>query len=450
MKIRLKETFTGQNFISTSAVSFTTHSLVSGILNFSAGGIDSGFGTCGGGNVNCGFVYDSFDPYFIPHSTFTSAAFDTGFSTPVYGQNFVITHTSDTESAAYYYVQSATSSSGEWRPRVSQTPNARWASPPLRYNRLQGVFEVTVSSKGPSIQDMTLDATTTGYWTSPTRFIGTAITSWRQLDISESRPTGSTITYQVRSATYSFPTDNAGLAWTTMNAGETIPLTVVAPQTYLQERFLLAPSFPSAIPEVLLSRANWQEGDDIPLASGFINHRYFLCAAISSTAVINDTCLVQQRGGDWVRFTGLTAAALTLFDNELVGGSGSSDGEVWRLLQDDVYNDNGTAIDAYWVSPDMIFGNPVAEKVLTEIWIDAAPSTGTLLSVGYAVNRSTGFVSRDLDLGTSATAINRRAPITSGFSASKYHRLRLRNAQNDKYFRVNALTIFGEHKQRTD
>ena len=200
---------------------------------------------------------------------------------------------------------------------------------------------------------------------------------------------------------------------------------------------------------------NWRQGIDQLMASGVLDHRYFLCAAISSTSLVNDRCLVWQKNKKWVEWVGPSVGSMGYYDNNLIVGDGGTDSYVWKIMQQDVYNDDGAVISSTWTGKDFMFAPKgrdwaTGEKIISEVWIDAGVSTGTILSVDYAVNKSTSYSAGILNLGAWGTMVNKKVPYTDTFALGKYFKLRLSNSQLDKALRINGYTIYGEPKPRQD
>jgi len=86
--------------------------------------------------------------------------------------------------------------------------------------------------------------------------------------------------------------------------------------------------------------------------------------------------------------------------------------------------DDGAAINSSWVTKDFTLGYPHNFKSLNNLWIEAKFTTGTILSVGYAINKKDEFISRDINLGQSSTTINARVPVVDGFVQGKYFKFK--------------------------
>ncbi len=397
------------------------------------------------------------DSYKFPSTTgsFTSASYDTTLSTPTWGNFAASVSSGVAASLGYSTVTLYTQSSPDnitWSALAPATIGSIVTSPQAEWVRWIATF--TVISTGPagvlnvpSANSATILAATTGYYYSAVHFVGSDLSSWGNFDVTETLPTGSGDTYGVRLGTYAFGATSTSIAWSTQAVGALVNLSLSTP-TYVQWRSSMNFVNASSAPAINLVRINWNSGSPTTsAASVFLNHRYVLCVAISSS--VNDTCLIQQRTKSWVPMDGQYLGALTLYNNDIYGGSALSDGKVWRELQDGLYTDDGAAINSYWVTPDYLLNDPVAQKVTSEIWMDAQPSTGTLLSVGYAIDKSTSYASRTLDLGYNSDYVNRRVPIDAARAIGKYFRMKFSNSQATP-LRINSFTIFTQLKPRLD
>lgn len=385
-------------------------------------------------------------------ATFTSQIFNVGLSTPVFGY-FAVGLSSSAIMRSSFTVQSSTANDGGgFHTALAQSVDHKVSAQARQYVRYLAHLSVDKATNTPvHIATVTMTAATTGYFVSPVRFIGVDISSWGSFDTNQTITGNAAINWSIRQTTYSLPANNEAVTWSAIQANANIgSVLAVTTPTYAQWRSLLT-SFSTATfaPSFNLVRVNWDTGSpSASVASGFVNHWYVLCVAISSS--VNDTCFIQQRDREWVTMGGLFHGALTSFNSELYGGSAKTDGAAWRLFRDGVYNDAGQAIDARWISSDFMFGDPVGRKVVDEIWIDAQPSSTTLLNVGFAVEKSSNYATQSLDLGLSTTSINRRVHMPTRFLNGKYYRLKLSNAQLDNYFRINGFTLIGNKKGRID
>ena len=109
-------------------------------------------------------------------------------------------------------------------------------------------------------------------------------------------------------------------------------------------------------------------------------------------------------------------------------------------MQLGVYADDGLPIKSHWITKDFTAGYPMQKKALRDIWFEAAYTTGTTLSIGYASNRSESFINKNYNLGTSTFSINARVPVVDGFALGKYFKFKISNESLDQNYKIYAIT----------
>lgn len=129
-------------------------------------------------------------------------------------------------------------------------------------------------------------------------------------------------------------------------------------------------------------------------------------------------------------------------NNTLYGGS-SSTGTVFRL--DYGTNDNGTAIDAFYETPQMTLmgqmfgttGGNWMKKQISELWVDANSENGNTLRLGTSVD---GGSFSDLAFDLSGTGRTLKVNYTLN-SYAKYFRWRFANSQLDHNLGLNSFAV---------
>ncbi len=388
----------------------------------------------------------------VSSGTATSPIFDIGLSTPVPGI-FSSTFTLGTnEGWVNFWVRGSTSPNNDmWTAfqATSDTLRVSGLDGGYRYQQYLVQAGTYVSTKTPTITDIGLTADTTGYYYCPVKYIGTDVTSWDQFVATESSATATS--YWTRASNTTFSALDTSPAWTAQINGATV---ATSTGSYVQCLVRFNQTTGSPAPYVSRIAYNWLEGSTTASASASYKQRYFLCAAGSASSTTNDVCLVLQRNGKWTKLTGPKIAAMTVFDGTLYGGS-AADTRVWRMMQDGVYNYDGDAIAAYWVSKDFMFAPngrdwATGEKTLNEVWVDAVSSTQTYMSVGYSVNKSTTYATKTIDLGAYGDVVNTRAIFSDTYGKGKYFRIKLADSTNDRNAKVNAFSIYGEPLMRRE
>ena len=382
------------------------------------------------------------------HGEFTSRIFDTRFSTPLAGP-FSSTFTAVSgETFVYFDIRSSTSPNDDLWSSFSAASDTIRVTQQSRYQQYRIRFSTFISTKTGQVDSVENIYASTGNYRSDVHFIGGDITAWKTVDFSDNQSPSGVLVYYVRSATYSFSAaaDGNGIGW----YNQTNHLNVgVSTGTYYQFR-IDSSSMTSSSQTAIVARhaVYWQEGSVKPVASAVFDRRYYLCVTISTTSVNKDTCLVFQKNSKWVTDTGPSIGSLTVYDNNLVGGSDKTDSYIWKHEQKDVYRDDTSAISSFWKSKDFIIGNPFLKKILHEMWLDAAYSTASV-KVGFAINKSQTYTDKSIDLSANTDYVNKRVPIDKGFVEGKYINFRFSNSTIDQYFRVNGYAFMTETKNRT-
>jgi hypothetical protein len=380
---------------------------------------------------------------YVPSGTFTSRSFDTQVTTPTISP-FVLNFSSNAQAAVTWQEQDSADGSS-WGTAASLSPNASPASK-RRYWRYQGNFTTTSGTMTARLEDVgTMTAIGTGTYRSEVHFVGTAISAWKQFNVTETNPTG--IAYHVRASTNIFTVNSSTPVWSYQINNQTVD---IATGSYFQFE-IDSTSVTVATQGYVAARAavNWQEGTAAPVASGYLDHRYYLCATVSSTSLVNDACLVLQKNNRWTTWTGPNIGAMASFDNDLVVGSADTDSRVWKIMQDGVYQDDGEAINAFWTTKDFTFGTPFQEDIVHEVWIDAAYVSSSTITMGYAANRGSSFSNKSIDLDDVADYVNERVSLDKGYVQGRYFKLKFSNSTLDERFKINAFQIFSENKART-
>lgn len=375
-----------------------------------------------------------------------SRTFDTGVASPVYGA-VAIDYSSTTAQPLTFETQSSANGSA-WEAAAALTPGSYPASTAQRYLRYKATWpSATNNNQWAYLNEVTLTAKSSACYRSEVRYIPGALSGWRSFD-AEDTSTGGAVVYSVRVGTYAYALNASVPSWTSQTNHTDVSLST-GTGLYYQWRACFPESTPGTPSAVSNVRTNWREGASLPMASAVLSHRYFLSVQLSSASTANDKVLVWQRNKKWMKFAGPSYASMAVFDNNVVAGTGGTDGAVWKTLQPGVYRDDTAAIAAYWVSKDFNWQAPNQRKALEQVWVDAQPETATTLAVGYAADRDTTYISTTTSLTASTTSVNSLVPLVDGYALGKYFRFKLSNSTIDQGFRLNGYQVYAEIKERT-
>lgn len=411
------------------------------------------------GGFGCAVVVSTFNYLgYSASGSILSRIFDSGIIVPFAGVFSATTTTASNppDTSVKFAIRSSTSPNndkwGAWQNNVAGTLVTGLS----RYWQYESTMTTVVSSETPTIQSVNLVAITTGSYYSKVDFIGTLITSWRQFGVDENTP--GVYNYWVRSATYAFAPGATSPAWTSQTANVNV---VVATGSYAQFQLdstslLTNPLGANAAEPILSVALNWNQGQDLPVASSSLNRRYMLCVTISTSATAPDTCLIRQKNGKWVQWSNNgTIGAMGIYNNQIIAADGGTSSNVWQILQPNVYNDNGVPISALWVGADITDGIPFNLKTYYGVMIDAQPVQASSVTFSYQVNKSSGFVNQPFTtdngqglstflsvIGSQYGSIDKWLSPVNGYNQGYYVRYEFSDNNLDDYFRINDFSLF--------
>lgn len=389
-------------------------------------------------------------------NSITSRIYDTGMGAPLAGL-FTSSYTlqgATGETSIDFFVRSSSSPNNDMWTSWAASSNNVIAVLPQRYWQYQANFYTNISSYTPRLGYVELVGVTTGYYYSRVNFIGSLITSWRQFSVTQSNP--GVYNYAVRTASYVFVSTNTTIPWVTQTANQNI---TASTNTYAQFRLdstslTSNASRASAAENISAVFLRWDQGTNIPAASATLDRRYMLCVAISSAVTMPDTCLIRQKNGKWVQWDiDSTVGALGLYNNEIIAADGGTSSDVWEILQDGIYQDDGAAIAASWITADFTGGVVFNPKTYYGVWMDLAPVTVSSFTYSYQLNKESGYTDKEfyLDNGGSINPtfldqriqygkLNKWLAPTVGYTVGKYIRMKFSDDTLDSYFRLNSYT----------
>lgn len=136
----------------------------------------------------------------------------------------------------------------------------------------------------------------------------------------------------------------------------------------------------------------------------------------------------------WNVLSGYNISSLWKDGTSALYGGSSSTGTIYRL--DYGTNDNGQAIDAFYDTPQMNFGDNWFQKQLSEVWVDAGNESSNL-RLSLSVDGK-AFTEELVDL-TGTTRILK--VLYNHNEVGKYYQFRMRNNDMDKDILFNGLGI---------
>ena len=325
---------------------------------------------------------------------FTSRTFDTVISTPIWG-SFNVPISSQTSGAVVFKVQSSTDGS-TWDALVAVNNNSRPDIAAKRYFRYQLEFTSTASTMTAVVDTVSIAAASTGTWQSAELFLSNNITDWGLFNTNQTAGAGTTLTYSIRSSTYSGATSLE--SWTTIASGDDITISTFGPYFQVGSTFTITSATSTlSIDNITI---NWVEGTQAKSASAAVFQNRYHYGAQSLGGRINDVMYVLDSNGAWTKWDNVFPRMLNVVNQNLImaGSSTTSGGFMYQMYNGD--SDAGSPITAIYETKDFDFGSAVKFKSIDKIFtVNSANNTTldlTLLpdtgidSATYSLNLATG------------------------------------------------------------
>lgn len=332
----------------------------------------------------------------INYSTngFTSAAFNTGFSTPTFGVlNFIQTSVSGSTVGVTFETRTSTSADGEWS-SFQATPIGSSVTSPSRqfveYSASSGPTGSSAIAWGNGLDgDVSLVAATTGYFISQCRNPGNAITSWGLFSCGIS-PNGGSISLAISTGNTCNSVTRTTATWNAV-ANNTIPS--FSTGAYVAYRALFSIDSATQTPTLQDCTINWNEGSDRPdVVAEVYRDRYHLYYTTSTASgSYNDHALVLDQNDKWTIFDGVTAAAVTVYKNKLYTGDSQATGKIY--IQDVGHDDLGEPFTMRFRTADLDFGDPTKPKSFKTLYVmmhsEEEPTQDIPVTFRYRIDGST-------------------------------------------------------------
>ena len=293
-------------------------------------------------------------------------------------------------------------------------------------------------------------ATHTGSAQSPAFNIGTDITSWGAITLTDT-PSGGTLTYAIYGDTntaLSTATASSFVSSQTITSGQ-IPS--IATAAYLT----VFPSFSRTVatntPSVDETIVSWNEGDSTFPVWSMWHDGDILSAVSVDSATANDQVFVYDENHRWTFYrTGLPIYCMTRYKQQPYFGA-NDDGDIVRFQAAGVYDDyDGDAINSYWISKEFDFGYPLTNKLINRYYVTMKYRANDDATFEWGVNRGSltsdnSFSSvtngaLDLDANTGFFRKNIQ-PQSMTYKKGLSHRFKISNAVAGDRFDLLSVTL---------
>lgn len=341
----------------------------------------------------------------------------------------------------FYFSSHSFTFDGTALTRSSISLNVEWEN--YLTDPLSQGFQLIAPDNGPAWQIYFIGKSTGQYVSQIAT--NTIVTAWQTFE-ADQNTNGGSIKYYIRSATSVVTMSTQ--AWQPISPGVLIPFSNI--NTFIQwASTLTAIANLSAEPQINSVVINHIEGPssrDRPFAIGW-SKEYWLSVSTETTGTLSaqyvKSWITNRNPNAWMLMNGMNIRSFMADGNNSLYGGGASTSAVYRL--DYGTNDNGSAIDGYYETPDLTLkgaltggydGNWLEEQI-SELWGDVDSENGNIFRLGLSLN---GGAYKEQTRDVSGTGRN-LFTLYNQSNFAKYFRLRFRNNQMDKGLGVNNIAV---------
>jgi hypothetical protein len=314
---------------------------------------------------------------------------------------------------------------------------------PCRYVQVLSSFSTTMSSYTPVLQSMSVGALASSFtWTSA-KFNANKVAGWKYAVFDDYKPSGTGISYAVRTATSSAGISSASWDW--VESGSILDSGAhPSTHTWVQIKSTGTTTDGRHNPQIKSTTLLWYpESEPIDFVSGIVDGRYWLAVATTSTSY-NDTVYVFDKNLAWTKFDGYTIADIMDWrGNTYVLDASTS--AIWQADYGDadryVSGASSSLIQAYWTSKAMFLD--LDKETSLQYLYSSLKQSGGDIEIGHALYPD-DFSYYTVDLSGSGV-LNDRKAVNTG-ETGKIWQFKVQDNSSDDAFEFYNLTIYFEPK----
>lgn len=335
--------------------------------------------------------------------TFKSRIIDTGYADPVFGTfSSTFTTVQNVEGQIIFDVRASTSPNNDmWDAVIVTSDTLRPTNTQKRYVQYNSTFTTFISTKSPSLDDVSIVFATTGTFRTQCIQPGTGVSAWGIMSCAESNlGAGSNVYFTTSAVSCAALPPTLPTAWTATTNNATMTIGTNA-AIYIGWRDLLGSATDQA--QVDACTVYWNEGTVAqPVWGAYDSIRNSIYwTGTTSTSATSDRLLKYDLNLRQFYPFGISATALSIVNNSLYFGS--SAGGYWNKYgAAGINSDNGSSINAYWKSKDFGGASPFQENAYQKLSIVARnQTTGSMTATHSLSNGISG--AHTVSLSTTST-----------------------------------------------
>lgn len=386
-------------------------------------------------------------PFNINTATFTSRIYDLGISTPTAGQISIASFTPTGTTLSYSVRTSSSPNNDMWG---SYASFSNGTVPPIaqRYAQIQSSMTQNGFVDSPGISSITLQYATTGQFVTQCIQPGSGITSWGQISCAQTLTGNASLVFYATSAATcaSLPTvppltaaGSTQLGWTSQTNNSTLSISTNA-AVFIAFRSLLTAATDQA--QVDACTLYWNNGTAAQPSWGTfdpVKNAVYWTASVNNSATSNRVLKYDLNLNEWYPF-GLNATSIFRDVSQNAVYFGDSTGGFWNKYGG-VTSDNGSAINAYWISRD--FGNPqnpFVDNDFQRISLVTKNQVTGSMTVNYSLsNGDSNSYTVSLSTTASTVYVHSNAALTQS-SPAEFMNIKLGNNSTNG-FEIDALQL---------
>jgi len=302
----------------------------------------------------------------------TSQTYDTNLSSPIIQFQSVF-YTSGT--APSFSLLTSTNSAGPYVPIMTSTGTNAFG---YRYVKYSSSFTNTATDVTLStISSVSIIARSTGAFKSQIHNVG-AVNSWGNFSVTEALNSGN-IAFSLCSSA------NSNMSAPNCAAQPVNSQIVISTGTYVQVYATFTVTAATQTPVLNSFTVQWFSGAKAnPMASVVYDNRYWLSVTTSTVDSTNDAVIVMNPSMAFTLFD-IHAGGLVVIKNNLYHSDSNASGNIY--LDNQGYNDNGSAIASYIRTRDYNLGSRIADTLFDSLWPSVSNLGDFNVGVKYALDK---------------------------------------------------------------
>lgn len=327
----------------------------------------------------------------------SSPTFDTGTGAPIWDTFQTDVSTNGGAGTIAFFSEVSDTPGGPFDSFVTASSGSVIASSAKRYLAIKTLFTDNLSSYGISMNGFDAAGYSTGTFRSAVDN-DVNISTWGSF-LANKVDSGGTHSFFIRSATGAFTVSSTFPAWSPISPGA---FPSIAPLAFFQIRDDFAQTGGrNAAMQLQDFTVQWNDGQIRPNVTSVVyDNRYWLACTTTTGGSGNDLTIIMSEGESEgasmipiYSYFDINAGSFVIYQNNLYHGDSASNGNVY--LDNQGYNDNGRAINAFIKTKDFELDGGIFDKQFQDVYVKADALGSYGINTSYNLDRSTNSYALD-------------------------------------------------------